>query len=358
MNTIIKNIRLAIQQLSEQIHNSPKELVSWMGAIQAQDFNMAKWAIGIRLKSCAEKDIEDAFNRGDFMRTHIMRPTWHFVSSEDIRWLLELTGSRVKSACDSLAKGLNIDEKQYTKAYRLLGKVLRDNNHKTKEEIEEVFAQEGLIMSPRHINSYLMRAEADSVVCSGALKGKKQTYALLEERAPAGSNINKDEALAALAQKYMKSHSPASLQDFVWWSGLTIRDAKQAIRLIENELIKDLFDSIELYVHEAYKNSFSLGDDLFHFLSSYDEYIISYKNRTNVLDLEHHSKAFNNYGIFQSIILYNGHAVGNWKKIRKKRGIDFDITFWDKEFKANERLLTQAEERLRYYINSGESKLR
>lgn len=353
MSTIIKNTRLASHQLSEHKFDTPKELVSWMGAMQAQNFNMAKWAIAIRLESCTEQDVEEAFNRGDFLRTHIMRPTWHFVSSEDIKWLIQLTGDRVKSACKSLAKGLNIDKKEYSKAYKLLEKILRDNTHSTKDEIAGIFIKEGITMnSPKHLNYYLMSAEADGIICSGALKEKKQTYALLDERASTSDTINKDEALAKLAHKYIQSHSPATLQDFIWWSGLTIKDARQAFNLIENELIKDYFDSTELYIHETYKESTSLDNDTYHYLPAYDEYIISYKNRTNVLDMEHHSKAFNNYGVFQPIILHNGYAVGNWKKLKSAKGINFDITFWEEKFKANRKTLSLAEKKIKYYINT------
>lgn len=350
MNTIIKSIRLSSHQLSNQTFDTPKGLVSWMGAMQAQDFNMAKWAIAIRLDSCTEQEVEDAFNRGDFLRTHIMRPTWHFVSSEDIRWILKLTGNRIKAAW-KYATDLKIEEHELTKCYRLLEKILRDNNHQTKEEVTKLFEQEGLGATPRHIYHFMMWAEAEGIICSGALKGKKQTYALLEERSPQSKDILKDEALALLARRYLTSHSPATLQDFIWWSGLTIKDCRHAFALIENELIKDHFDSTELYIHETYKDNVSLGDDILHFLPSYDEYLISYKNRTNVLDLEHHPKAFNNYGTFKPVILYNGHVVGNWKAIKKTRGMDFDVTFWDDKFKANKKLLAQAEEKLRSYIN-------
>ena len=349
MNITIKNIRLKSQQLSKQTLDTPKEVVSWMGAMQAQDFTMAKWAIAIRSKQCTEQDIEDAFNRGDFLRTHIMRPTWHFISAEDIRWLLKLTGERIKGAW-KYVKDLRVDEQDLTKCYNLLERTLRDNNHQTKDEITKIFEQEGLGATERHIYLFTMLAEADGIICSGVLKEKKQTYALLDERAPQSKDIHKDEALAKLAQRYMQSHSPASLQDFVWWSGLTIKDCRHAFSLIDNELIKDHFGSTELYIHKDYKECASSDTNILHFLPAYDEYIISYKDRTNVLDLKHHPKAFNNYGIFQSIILYNGHGVGNWKKIKKAKGIDFDISFWDNKLKIDKELLALKGKKLQDYI--------
>lgn len=207
MNIAIKSIRLKSQQLSEQTFDTPKEVVSWMGAMQAQDFTMAKWAIAIRSKQCAEQDVEDAFNRGDFLRTHIMRPTWHFVSSEDIRWLLKLTRERIKGAWKHV-KDLKIDEQELIKCYKLLERTLRDNNHQTKDEITRIFEQEGLGYTPRHIYFYTMFAEADGIICSGSLKGNKQTYALLDERAPQSKDIHKDEALAKLAQRYCRAILP------------------------------------------------------------------------------------------------------------------------------------------------------
>lgn len=100
----IPEIRLQNQQLSTPLFGHPKELISWMGAMQAQDYTMVKWAVGMRLKSPGIQAVEKALHQGEILRTHVMRPTWHLVAAEDIRWMLKLSAQRIKSANDSLLK--------------------------------------------------------------------------------------------------------------------------------------------------------------------------------------------------------------------------------------------------------------
>ena len=132
---MLTDIRLRSQQLARPEFKDPKDLVSWMGAVQAQEYRMVKWALGIRLKSATLQTINDAYQRGDILRTHVMRPTWHLVAAEDIRWMLKLSSRRIIAACNSFAKGNGVDipESTYTKANDLFQKVLEGNNHLTKQ---------------------------------------------------------------------------------------------------------------------------------------------------------------------------------------------------------------------------------
>lgn len=347
---MITTIRVISQQLANPQFESAKELVRWMGAVQAQDYNMSKWAIGIRLKQGTIQHVEEALERGEILRTHVMRPTWHYVAAEDIRWMIGLTGERVKKAYTAYASRLEIDEKQYTKCVDTLGKMLEGHNHLTKQEIGEAFQNASLCIDISQANSFINRAEALGIICSGVDKNKKATYALLDERVPPTKALHKDEALALLATRYFSSHAPASLQDFIWWSGLTATEAKQAIRQIEPELVKDRFATEELFVHRSC-NDTQLADQVVRFLPSYDEYLISYKNRTAVLDLKHHSKAFNNFGIFYPVIMYNGRVVGNWKKKTTKDKFKIETSFFEKNTKIDMKLLKEAEDNYLHYLS-------
>ena len=182
----ITNIRLRSQQLVKPEFKDPKELVAWMGAVQAQDYRMVRWALGVRLKSGSLKTVEDAFQKGEILRTHVMRPTWHMVTSDDIRWMLKLSSQRIITACNTFAKGngINISEELYSKANDHFIKVLAGNNHLTKQELGEEMVNSGIISDAECIGYLLTRAEQEAIVCSGADKGGKATYALLAERAP------------------------------------------------------------------------------------------------------------------------------------------------------------------------------
>jgi len=345
---MIKNIRLRSQQLVNPVFDNPKDLVSWMGAIQGQDYTMTKWAVGIRLKNPSLKAVEEAFERGEILRTHVMRPTWHLVTSEDIRWMVKLSGKKIRSAWGSMDKEWGIDEKLLNKCNKKLEKIL-EGKHLTKQEVAAELERAGILGDVARINRFMLYAEAEGIVCSGVDKNKKPTYALLEERVAPCKELNKDEALAKLATMYFRSHSPATLNDFIWWSGLTITQARHAIGLIEGELIKDKLETENSYVHQSHSTDVALEDSL-HLLPPYDEYLISYKDRTAVLNVEHHPKAFTNYGIFYPVIMYNGHVAGNWKKTVKKGEIIIETSFWDKKLKVNKKLLKTAEERYKSFI--------
>ena len=352
MSKMLTDIRLRSQQLVRPEFKDPKDLVSWMGAVQAQEYRMVKWALGIRLKSATLQTINEAYQRGDILRTHVMRPTWHLVAAEDIRWMLKLSSQRIIAACNSFAKGNGVDipESTYTKANDLFQKVLEGNNHLTKQELEDEIVKAGIMPDSPKLGYLFTRAEQEGIICSGADRKEKATYALLEERAPKVKELHKEEALALLARKYFRSHSPASLSDFVWWSGLPVAEARQAIAAIDGELNKEKFASQELFLHQLWDKKFRTSDVL-HFMPPFDEYLISYKDRTAAMDNEHHPKAFNNFGIFYPVILYNGQIVGNWKKVKKKGGISFETSFFVECPDLDRELLEEAGERYKAFYN-------
>lgn len=236
-------LRLQNQLLVQPPFDAPQQVVEWMGAVQAQDYRMAKWAVGCRTASTDATQIEAALNRGDILRTHLLRPTWHFVSSKDLRWMLSLTADRIRTANESFARGTDaaLDSKSIHRYMNLLQKTLEGNKHRTKEEIGEALNQRGIPLSQYALRHLLMRAETDGVVCSGADKKGTATYALLDERAPRGEEPSREEALARLARIYFRSYSPATLADFTWWSGLTATEARRAVASIAEELTTEHF---------------------------------------------------------------------------------------------------------------------
>lgn len=344
---MISNIRLSAQQLHNPTFNTPLELVEWMGAIQAQDYNMAKWAIAIRLKEASLKELNSALERGDIIRTHILRPTWHFVSKNDIRWMMMLSGKRIQAANDSYGKQLNLSKENYNKHYKLLEKMLESNPSLTKQEIAAEFEQHGISTEAPYLNRILAYAETNCLICSGVDKNKKATYSLFDERVPPVPEVSKEEALAMLATKYFGSHSPATLADFSWWSGLPITEVRKAISLISNELVKETIDGQEFFIHSSCNRT--APDGLLHLLPSFDEYLISYKDRTAAIELKHYPKAFNNFGTFYPVIMQHGKVIGNWKKVLKKGAVTVETSFFNKSTKVDKALLKLAEKRYSDY---------
>src|SRR6266571_3866 len=237
INLNIAHRRLHNQHITRRTLETPQALVEWLGAVQAQDFAAAKWALGLRLQGVTDEDIEQAFTDGAILRTHVMRPTWHFVSPADIRWLLALTAPRVNTVNASWYRKLELDDALFLSSNAVLAKALQGGKQLTRPELVSVLQQAGIATGDVLRFTYIMiRAELDGIVCSGARQGKQFTYALLDERAPQARTLDHDEALAEFARRYFTGHGPATLQDFVWWSGLSVADARAGLDMVKSQL--------------------------------------------------------------------------------------------------------------------------
>ncbi|HYY90136.1 MAG TPA: winged helix DNA-binding domain-containing protein, partial [Chloroflexota bacterium] len=228
----VLRLRLANQHLASQRLTDPTQLVAHFGAVQAQDLPSARWALGQRLRAATEASIEQALADGAILRTHVMRPTWHFVAPQDIRWLLALTAPRVRAVMSNYTRALGIDAALIERTNATITMALKGGRYLTRTELGASLRSSGIEVPDKvalcHIFGF---AELDGVVCSGPKRGKQQTYALLEERVPPTPTRDRDEALAELTRRYFTSHGPATLRDFAWWSGLTIKDGELGVAL-------------------------------------------------------------------------------------------------------------------------------
>ena len=237
----IAHQRLLNQQIALQTFQKPDEVVRWLGAVQAQDYAAAKWAVAQRTKGITDSAVDQALDKGEILRTHVMRPTWHFVAPEDIRWLLELTAPRVHSANAYQYRRLELDKTIFKRRNAALTKVLRDGQHLTRAELASVLQQAGIEVNDLLRVTYLiLSAELDGILCSGARRGKQFTYALLDERVPTVKTLSREEALAELTRRYFTGHGPASEEDFVWWSGMTRADVRSGIEMVKQQLGHDV----------------------------------------------------------------------------------------------------------------------
>ncbi|WP_125718289.1 winged helix DNA-binding domain-containing protein [Flavobacterium ustbae] len=323
----ISHYRMVSQKLYKTSSCLPQEIVKHFGAMQAQDYAMAKWAIGSRCDS-SEKEIQEAIDSAKIIRTHILRPTWHFVSPDDIYWMLELSAPQVKRLFTTMAKQHGFDEKKFGQVNSAIEKLLAGNNHLTREEImQELNIQKKAgDLSPVIV---MMNAELDGLVCNGKMKGKQITYALLEERVPKPKiKLNKEEALVKLAQRYFESHGPATVLDFSWWSGFPPTICQKAVNAIELQLNQITIDNQQFWFKKGFSDEDNFRESV-HFLPSFDEILISYKSREASFNTEHQSKVFTNNGIFKPIILENGKVIGIWKRTIKKDYVKIETEFFN-----------------------------
>ena len=218
---------------------APADVVRWFGAVQAQDFGPAKWSLGQRLPGTTDAEVQRAFDAGQFLRTHVLRPTWHFVTPDDIRWLLQLTGPRVHAANAYAYRRAGLDDHALAKAHDLLAEALDGGEHRTRKELAGVLGGAGLPTAGFALGYVLMHAELDGLICSGAMRGKHHTYTLLERRVPPAPARDPDEALAKLVTRYFTSHGPATAKDLRWWSSLTLRDIARGVELAGDRLRRE-----------------------------------------------------------------------------------------------------------------------
>jgi hypothetical protein len=308
----IPHHRLHTQQIAQQQFQQPNELLNWMGAMQAQDYEMSKWAVALRLPDANENKIETALNNGELIRTHILRPTWHIVSAENLRWIMDLSAPQLARTLNSYGKSVGLDAKTLVKAEKIILKLLAKKNHCTRDEIMAVLQKEKINTDGYRSAHIMFHAELTGLVCNGIRKEKQNTYALLDERIAASKKINRDEALAKLATIYFQSHSPATLKDFSWWSGLNQTDAKKSIDFISKFLEKIEVDEQIYFVFHSKEKTKPNAE--IHLLPAFDEYIISYAHRFDVVEKKYAPEVFTKNGIFKPMIVHNGKIIGTWKR--------------------------------------------
>ncbi len=353
--TWLSSTRRINQQLTNPGFEKPSELVAWMGAMQAQAYDMAQWAVGLRLKNGSLATVHEALNAGSMLRIHLMRPTWHWVAAQDIRWMVSLSAERLRAANDSYGKSRHrpISPALYSRVDDLLGRMLEGKEALTKPEIATRLAQAGIETQNNETTRYLLQAETRGLICSGPDKTGKPTYAWMDDRVPPTRELSRSEALGTLALRYFQSHSPATLADFVWWSGLSLREARQAVGEAGAALLHETTDGTEWMIHEkAPIHPIPRGPHReMLLLPPFDEYLIGYKNRTHVLDPAHQSKAFNRWGTFYPVILHQGRIIGSWEKGPTRKAGNIDIDFFPGISRPDESQIHQAIEQYRHFLS-------
>jgi DNA glycosylase AlkZ-like len=317
------NLDIARQRLYNQLINhttfeKPEDVVRWLGAVQAQDYAAAKWAVGLRLQGTTDDDIEQAFAGGAILRTHLLRPTWHFVSPADSRWLLALTAPRVHAVNAYWYRKLELDDAIIMNSNAVLAKALQGGKQLTRPELVSVLQQAGIATDDLQRFTYIMmRAELDGIVCSGARRGKQFTYALLDERALQTRTFDRDEALTEFARRYFTSHGPATLQDFVWWSGLTVVDARAGLEMVASQLMHEVVEGQTYWFSTSTPLAFELSQSIY-LLPNFDEYTVGYTDRSAVFDVSDLTKFDARGNVLNPTIVLDGRVVGTWKRTIKR----------------------------------------
>lgn len=327
--TEIISARVYRQQLSRPAFTTPHEVVSWMGAIQAQDFQGALWAIGCRLPSATLKDIESAIASARIVRSWPMRGTLHFVAAEDLGWMLRLLAPRIYSAQKGRHRQLELDDKIFADTRRLLEKHLSKNGPQSRASLLELLEAKNISTAGQRGAHILQHHALKGLICFATHQGKQPAFALSESWIGPEKHMGEEESLGELTLRYFRSHGPATAEDFAWWSGLRITQVREGITLCKGKLERVSLRAKEYWlgsIPPAGGHASKAGVPPLRLLPGFDEYMLGYKDRSLILKPADASRVVpGNNGMFLPILLKNGRIRGVWKRLVRKRSVEVQL---------------------------------
>jgi hypothetical protein len=325
------------QRLRNQwLHGAPpgttaSAVVRWLGGVQAQDYGAAKWAVAQRAGDLTSADVDEALADGSILRTHVLRPTWHFVVPADIRWMLRLTAPRVKALMAFGNRESGLDEATCASANRAMAAALQDGRQLTRIELGEVLRRAGIdFRDTIGLGRLMVHAELDGILCSGALRGRQHTYALLDDRVPPANEMGRDAALAELAGRYFASHGPATVKDFAWWSGLSVSDATTGAKAATPALQQSEIEGTRYWFAPPRPRRRQQNAARAHLLPNFDEYTVAYADRDPIRepgDVPH----FDSRGgdsFLGNVVVIDGRVVGTWRRVAQKSTVHVTATLF------------------------------
>lgn len=339
------------QRLTGAPFKNPEDVVRWLGAVQSQDYPGAKWALGQRTRAATDAAIDMAFASGSILRTHVLRPTWHFVMPADIRWMLALTAPRVNAAMAYYYQQAEVDHALAVRSNAVFRKALRGGKQLTRTELGRALHSAGISAAGVRLGFLVMRAELDAVICSGALRGRQHTYALFDERVADSKALTRDEALVELARRYFTSHGPAQVGDFSWWSGLTIADTRKGVELAKSDLAQEVIAGKAYWFSPSMKIADPAARTQIHLLPNYDEYFIAYRDRSAIAEPElFKGPADVTRYLYGYIAVMNGRLIGAWKRTLGRDQVVVEVRLPDSLDKVGRDALKAASEHYSAYI--------
>jgi hypothetical protein len=334
--------RMHSQRLWGTPFERPDEVVEWMAAVQSQDFPVAKWSVAQRAKDVGDAAMDRAFADGAILRTHVLRPTWHFVLPADIRWMLELTAPRVNALNAHYYRKLGLDDELFARSNELIARALKGGAQLTRKEVAAELGRAGIATSGLQLGYILMRAELDAVICSGALRGKQHTYASLDERAPDAKALDRDGALAELTGRYFTSRGPATVKDYVRWSSLTAADGRRGLDMVKSRLGHEVVDG-RTYWFAASSKAVKAGPKVIDLVQGLDECVMSYSESRDVLAPP--SATLPDEAAFKHVVLLDGRVIGRWRRAPKRSSVVVETDLYRRLVRVQRQALDVAVER-------------
>jgi hypothetical protein len=339
--------RLHSQQLEHTRLEKPGEVVAWLGAVQAQDYAGAKWSLGLRLPDSTDAGIEQAIADNTFFRTWAMRGTLHFVSASDIRWLLALVAPRIIARNARRYSELGLDERTLARSNAVLADALQDGRQLNRSELLAVLERNGISTRGQRAAYMLQRASLDGLVCQGVMRRNDPTYMSLDGSLSETRTMEHDQAVAELARRYFTSRGPATLQDFVWWSGLSTADARAGLEEVKPQLVRETIEGRDYWLSHPVPED---GSSTVYLLPGFDEYLLSYRDRSASLDAMYAKTLNAGGGVLSPTIVVEGRVAGTWKRTFEKDTVVITARLFASLSEAENRALSAAGERYGRFV--------
>lgn len=351
----VASTRLSSQRIAGSDLTTPGEVVRWMGALQAQDYQQALWAIGLRARQASRFDVEAAISSREIVRTWPQRGTLHFVPAEDARWMLELSAGRMVAKDARRMQQLELDEAILARCRRLVESALGAGTGLSRPRMMELFESAGISTSGQRGYHILWRLAQEAVICLGPMDGKQQTFVLLDEWVPSPRRLSRADALVELAARYFRSHGPATVHDFAWWAGLTVADARAGLEGAKPDLTSALMNARELWlaadvahvadVAELSGSAPRDGSDVSsaHLLPGFDEYLLGYKDRGDVVSKEHAARIVpGGNGVFRPMTVVEGQVTGTWRRKATNSSVEVTLALFSVHDEVERASLVEA----------------
>lgn len=319
--------------------------------MQAQDLTMVLWAVGLRLRSSATDAIRQALDRGDIIRTHVLRPTWHLIAAKDAQWMLELTAPHIKRSLTARHRELGFTPEIVKKGYRIIERTLAQGRHVTRDILFTKLEQGKVSTQDQRGHHILLMAELDRVICSGKLQEGKSTYALFDERVTEPSKLTREEAIATLMTRYFTSHGPATLDDFAWWSGLPAAAIREGVSLVKHLLDTTTIAGQTYWLKDTGRPTAGTTPSLY-LLPAFDEYLVSYRDRSACLPMRHRATAISSNGIFRPVVIANGLVRGLWQKRKVKSTVKIEVRLFRNSGIRRNRELAELLTKVKQRVNA------
>jgi hypothetical protein len=338
--------RLLAQRVTGARFADPREAVSFLCAVQAQDYLGALWAVGLRTRGANETAVERAIADRSVVRTWPMRGTLHLVSAADVRWMLALLAPAAVAASAARERQLGLDDAAFARSRDLLARALHGGRRLTRDALYAALREGGVSPAGQRGIHVLSRLSQERFLCPAAREGKQQTFALFEEWVPAARALPRAEALAELAARYFTGHGPATVEDLAWWAGLPARSAREAVALARPRLARQLVDGRELWRSASASPRRSSSGGM-HLLPPFDELLVGYRDRSAILDPAHAERVNH---LLSPTIVADDRVVGTWTRSLKGDSVVVKAAFFERSGRARQEALAAAAERYAAFV--------